>query len=63
MDELLKANVGYQGLETRRLDERKVEIVIVLWMLEVVVLKYRKCLPSHVVIQQRHQVLMHTTTI
>ena len=63
MDELLKANVGYQELETRRLDERKVEIVIVPWMLEVVVLKYRKCLLSHVVIQQRHQVLMHTTTI
>ena len=29
MDELLKANVGYQGLETRRLDGRKVKIVIV----------------------------------
>ena len=33
MDELLKANVGYQGLETRRLDGRKVRIVIVLCML------------------------------
>lgn len=33
MDELLKANVGYQGLETRRLDGRKVKIVIVLCML------------------------------
>ena len=33
MDDLLKANVGYQGLETRRLDGRKVKIVIVLCML------------------------------
>ena len=41
MDELLKANVGYQGLETRRLDGRKVKIVIVRSMYAVV-LKYTK---------------------